>query len=204
MSESLHTIFSRMQGLFTSEDMMIFAIVLALICLLPIFFLMFRRRGSVRAVALVLFILYLFANLSFTILNREVLSDHYLILQPTGDFKSAFYLDLGLAGTIRILFRDGLRAAISSIHIRSSAMAREVFLNILLYVPMGYLIPFIFKSLRNHVFLITLIGFFCSCATETAQLIYHIGYFQVDDIVTNTLGCLIGAILGCLLSRAVP
>lgn len=204
MSESLHSLISRMQGLFTSDDMLIFAVVLALICLLPVFLLMFRRRGSVRAVALVLFVIYIFGNLSFTILNREVLSDNYLILQPTGDFRSAFYLDLGLTGTIRVLFRDGLKAALSSIHIRNSAMAREVFLNILLYIPMGYLIPFVFKSLRSHVFLVTFIGFLCSCATETAQLIYHIGYFQLDDIVTNTLGCLIGAIFGCLLSRAVP
>ncbi len=201
MSESLHSMLSKMQGVFTANDMMIFTVVLVLICLLPIFLLLFRRRGSVRAVALILFVIYIFANLSFTILNREVLSDHYLILQPTGDFKSAFYLDLGFLGTIRELFHGGFRAAMNSVHIRNSEMAREVFLNILLYVPMGYLIPFIFKSLRSHVFLITFIGFLCSCATETAQLIYHIGYFQVDDIVTNTLGCLIGAILGCLLSR---
>lgn len=204
MNESLQNILTRMQGLFTSDDMLIFAVVLLLICLLPIFFLMFRRRGSVRAVAFVLFVIYIFANLSFTILNREVLSDHYLVLQPAGDFKSAFYLDLGFVGTIRTLLHGGIRAAAESVHIRNSEMAREVFLNILLYVPMGYLIPFIFKSLRSHVFVVTFIGFLCSCATETAQLIYHIGYFQIDDIVTNTFGCLIGAAFGCLLSKAVP
>lgn len=201
MNEAVRRVISQMQGLFTSQDLMIFAVVTAMVCLLPVFFLLFRRRSSVRAVALVLLIVYLFANLSVTILNREVLSDQYLVLRPGGDFKSAFYLDLGFVGTIRTLLHGGLHAAASSIHIRNSAMAREVILNILLYVPMGYLLPFVFKSLRSHVFLITLIGFFCSCATETAQLIYHIGYFQIDDIVTNTLGCLIGAIFGCLLSR---
>ena len=76
-----------------------------------------------------------------------------------------------------------------------------MFLNILLYIPMGYLLPFIIKPMRYSVLACTLVGFLCSCATEFAQLKWGLGFFQVDDIVNNTLGCLIGAIAGCMLSR---
>ena len=74
-------------------------------------------------------------------------------------------------------------------------MAKEVLLNVLLYIPMGYLLPFVWKKMR-HIWIITVIGFLCSCATEFAQLYFRIGYFQVDDIVCNTIGTMIGALIG--------
>ncbi|WP_416388616.1 VanZ family protein [Enterocloster clostridioformis] len=38
-------------------------------------------------------------------------------------------------------------------------------------------------------------GFCLSCIIEMIQLITERGHFQIDDIVTNTLGTLIGALI---------
>ena len=40
-----------------------------------------------------------------------------------------------------------------------------------------------------------LIGFLCSVATEIIQLVFHLGLFEFDDILNNTLGCFIGLII---------
>lgn len=199
MRDTITEIYWKMQEIFTSSDMMIFGIVLAMIGLLPVMLVGFRRRGSVRTVSLAVFAVYILGNLSFTLLNREVLSDQYIVLQPLSDLKGAFYLDLGVIGTLRRLLDEGVEPVLQTIHINRSLMAREVLLNVLLYVPMGYLLPFVFRSLRGKLTAITLIGFLCSCATEIAQLYWHIGCFQVDDIICNTAGTLLGAFAGSLL-----
>ncbi len=193
--DKITELINRMQGLFSAEEMMIFAVVLACVTLLPVAVCVFHRRSSVRTVSLIVFAVYIAGNLSFTILNREVISDSAAVLNPLSDFESAFYLDLGVIGTLRSLIRNGPEAALGTVHIASRQMAKEVFLNILLYIPMGYLLPFVWKEMR-HIWVITLAGFLCSCATELAQLYFRIGYFQVDDIVCNTVGTMIGAVAG--------
>ncbi len=189
----------RMQTLFSTSELMIFMMVLVLVTFLPIVLCMFRRRESVRTVTLILFIIYIFGNLSFTILNRETLSTSVLAT-PGNDFRTAFSLDYGIGQTVRLLLAGEFQQAISSIHIDSADMAAEIVLNILLYLPMGYLLPFVFKSLRGHIVLITMIGFLCSLATELAQYYLQIGICQLDDLVLNTLGTLIGAMIGSLLA----
>lgn len=201
LSNRLQVLQYYMRRLFTAEDLSIFLIVLAVITLLPVLLCVLHFRPLVRTVAVLVFVVYLAGNASYTLLNREVLSTYNNVLPTLGEYHRAFYLDLGLQGTIQSLIHNGIRETLPHIHVLSGSAAREIFLNILLYIPMGYLLPFVFKPLRYSVLLCTAIGFLCSCATEYAQLHYHIGYFQVDDIINNTLGCLIGAILGCLHAR---
>ena len=184
--------------LFNEEDRVIFMIVLSTVVMLPVLLCILRWKPLVRGTALIVFAVYILGNLSFTILNR---SPGYFGEAPAFfNYRQAFDLDLGLWDTLRLL-PEGLGETLSHIHISSYTYAREVFLNILLYIPMGYLLPFIFKPMRYSVTACTLAGFLCSCATEYAQLRWGLGCFQVDDIVNNTIGCLIGAVAGCMLAR---
>ena len=184
--------------LFSEEDRVIFLIVLSMIVMLPVFLCALRRKPLVRGTALIIFAVYVLGNLSFTILGRGGI---YADKLPTFDnYRQAFSLDYGVEEFLRMLPKGPIEA-IQYIHIRNYTAAREVFMNILLYIPMGYLLPFIIKPMRYSILACTVVGFICSCATEYAQIRYGLGYFQVDDIVNNTLGCLIGAILGCMLSR---
>ena len=184
--------------LFSEEDRFIFIIVLTMIVMLPVFLCVLRRKPLVRVTALIIFAVYILGNLSFTILGREGINADRL---PTFDsYRKAFSLDYGVQEILRMIPKGPFQA-LQYIHIRNYTAAREVFLNILLYIPMGYLLPFVIKPMRYSIAACTAVGFICSCATEYAQLRYGLGYFQIDDIVNNTLGCLIGAILGCMLSR---
>ena len=185
-------------ALFSEQDKTIFMIVLSMVVMLPVLLCILRWKPLVRGTALIVFAVYILGNLSFTILNR---SPGYFGEAPAFfNYRQAFDLDFSLWDTLRLL-PEGLGETLSHIHISSYTYAREVFLNILLYIPMGYLLPFIFKPMRYSVTACTLAGFLCSCATEYAQLRWGLGCFQVDDIVNNTIGCLIGAVAGCMLAR---
>lgn len=63
--------------------------------------------------------------------------------------------------------------------------------NILMFFPFGLLAPMLCSGLRKMWYCV-LAGFLCSCAIELAQLMTQRGYCQVDDVMTNTIGSLVG------------
>lgn len=73
-----------------------------------------------------------------------------------------------------------------------TAIAHAYFIeNIIMFIPFGLLAPMVFKRMRKVRFCV-FIGFLCSCGIELSQLITQRGYCQLDDVVTNTVGMLVG------------
>lgn len=72
--------------------------------------------------------------------------------------------------------------------------------NVLLFIPYGLLYCWN-SSRRKKILWCTLLGAATSLGIETMQLVTGRGYFQLDDIVTNTLGAFIGALLFAGISR---
>lgn len=72
--------------------------------------------------------------------------------------------------------------------------------NILLFIPFGFLGPKLWKCLRRLPACI-LAGFCLSLTVEIIQLVTGRGYFQVDDILTNSIGTGIGAVGGMVRFR---
>ena len=70
----------------------------------------------------------------------------------------------------------------------------QIFLNILLFVPFGFLLPIISERFRSF-WLTTVTGFVFSAGIETMQYITGRGLTEVDDVINNTAGALIGYIL---------
>lgn len=69
-------------------------------------------------------------------------------------------------------------------------------MNIALYIPLGYLLPYCFVWFRERMTSrVVLTGFLLSMLTENVQLITGRGLYDLDDILTNTLGALIGVLL---------
>ena len=66
--------------------------------------------------------------------------------------------------------------------------------NILLMIPLGILLPRVFKPFRSVAWC-TAAGLLVSLCIECVQLITGRGYFQLDDIWTNTLGAFLGAMV---------
>ena len=63
--------------------------------------------------------------------------------------------------------------------------------NIIMFIPFGVLLPILFRKFRSGwAYILT--GFICSCSIEILQHITQTGYLQLDDVVTNRTGTLLG------------
>ncbi|NDI35782.1 VanZ family protein [Chengkuizengella sediminis] len=65
--------------------------------------------------------------------------------------------------------------------------------NILLFMPLGFAIPLRYKV--NKLWKVMLIGLFISFTVEVVQLFISIRSFDVDDLILNTLGTIMGLIV---------
>ena len=63
--------------------------------------------------------------------------------------------------------------------------------NIIMFIPFGVLLPILFRKFKSG-WACVLTGFICSCSIEILQHITQTGYLQLDDVVTNTTGTLLG------------
>lgn len=66
--------------------------------------------------------------------------------------------------------------------------------NVLAFVPFGFILPIIGKRLRS-MWKVTALGFLMSLSVEFLQLMLKVGCCDVDDVLLNTLGALLGYIL---------
>ncbi len=71
--------------------------------------------------------------------------------------------------------------------------------NVILFVPFGILFPTAFKRLSNF-FIVFFVGLFAIFAIETSQYIWYLGTFDVDDILLNAIGLVIGYIFWAVFS----
>ncbi len=68
---------------------------------------------------------------------------------------------------------------------------RNIILNILMFVPIGFIMPLLLKKCESW-YITYLVGFGITLFIEILQLISKRGIFELDDIINNTLGCVIG------------
>lgn len=121
-----------------------------------------RRLDWVRRIALSLLIPYLFLTLVATVITRTSTTEARLVLEP---FR-----------TYRQYFTDEFTWF-------------EIRANILLFIPIGFLLPIVIKK---PVWLPPIIGIGISIIIELIQLITHRGLCETDDVISNTIGFLIG------------
>lgn len=91
-------------------------------------------------------------------------------------------------GNIRIDLQIGSSLGINA---RNDAYVIE---NILLFVPYGFFYTMMGRhrsGFRNSLF----IGLLTSFGVECLQLVSGRGIFQIDDIITNTVGCVFGFLI---------
>ena len=141
-----------------------------------------RAPLKVRKVVLpIVFCIYCFGNLYATVLSRNVGYDAQVELMPFHTYFELFDIvesDRPIGNNAIAVFLKGTPPIVGLI------------LNILLYYPLGYLLPMLFPNLKpKHVILI---GCLFSIATEAIQYILQMGWCETDDVIHNTLGTAIG------------
>ena len=76
---------------------------------------------------------------------------------------------------------------------------KEVFENLLIFVPMGIYLQMLLPKGRFHGKLAVITG--TSLLLETAQYVLVIGRSDITDLLTNTTGGLLGLALYCIIAR---
>lgn len=74
--------------------------------------------------------------------------------------------------------------------------------NIIGFVPFGFLLPMLSEKFRNF-FVVTLATFYLSLAYEGLQYLTGFGSFDVDDLILNTLGGILGFVAFKILLQMV-
>lgn len=127
-----------------------------------------KHISAGRGCLYILFITYIFIVAAATILLRKNNDGVMRInLQPFIQYRTAWY---------------------------SCSMRewRNILLNIIMFIPLGFMLPWLFAKLRS-VWKVTVINFALSLLIELVQLVTRCGIFETDDLIHNTLGALIGS-----------
>ena len=129
--------------------------------------LLLREKIREQRVAVSILIPYLFLVFAATLLARRVRNDVHLIISP-------FW-------KIRAIMNGGASRA---------WLRNEFLLNVLLMLQIGVLAPVFFINRR---FLWTVVaGVGVSISIEMLQFLTHRGFAEIDDVIFNTLGVLVG------------
>jgi glycopeptide antibiotics resistance protein len=72
---------------------------------------------------------------------------------------------------------------------------RDLLLNIIgnfaMFIPTGVMVPLLFRQ-KNTVLKVSAVGFFLSLMIEVIQLPFAVRASDVDDLILNTAGCMVG------------
>lgn len=172
----------------------IFDMLPFLLVMLPIYVLvrgiyLFRNKKGqsiqlLREFGLLLFVLYLTGVASQTIVPEFVIINDQLQAVDLGFNPDRINLEpFNKIIETQILVENG----------NISYLFIEVFGNICMFIPIGFFLPLLWKRFKNP-FLTVFVCLFISFSIETIQLILPRGT-DVDDIILNTSGGLIGYIL---------
>ncbi len=142
------------------------------------------------------FAVYLLAVAYLVFFSRAAAREYTVHAALFEDLKRAVQIDFGFLEMLGVLFTQGPKAAASHIRVITPSGITQVYMNILLFVPMGYLLPYVFPWFRAKARLRPpLVCFLSSLLIENIQLITRRGFYDLDDLVSNTIGGIIGAAL---------
>lgn len=134
-----------------------------------------KTKGRLRLFGVVLFIAYLIVLMYF-LLFAEMLG--------RTEITEGYSYNLTLFKEIRRFweYRDQLGSA---------AVVLNLAGNVLAFVPFGFILPILFRVNRKW-YIILQWSFIVSLSFEVTQLLTKVGIFDVDDLLLNTLGGLLG------------
>ncbi len=151
----------------------IYGVLAILVLVMLVLFLRFclQNRYGMRGLNVALFLIYMAAVLYLTVFMRiGVVDDSTVLTTPFDDLQRA------------VLEHD-------------PEMMEHMMLNVVMFIPFGYLIPAMNPDALRHWSFAMLGGLMSSTVIEGTQMILHIGQADIDDIIANTLGAVIGYIL---------
>ncbi|MCH1982952.1 VanZ family protein [Ruminococcus sp. OA3] len=153
----------------SSRETVCFAVLLCLLFITVAVLIRKRKLKGVQGTAILLIYIFLFVVFASTVFTRV----------PTSEAN----YNLQLFWSYRYVLENN-----------SVGMLEEILLNCVLLMPLGVLLPFALGK-PVSVWFACLTGLVVSSCIEVCQLVFHRGLFEWDDIIHNTLGCVVGYVI---------
>ena len=118
-------------------------------------------------------------------------------LNPFEDFWSTSYVPNLIPYLVRCAVNGHLDYLVKSTH-----HMIHFLLNVSLFLPFGSLFPFIYK--KATLAKVTLIGLSLSLVVEIAQIFIHCRDCDIDDLLCNVLGTVIGYLMYAFMKKNLP
>ena len=152
-------------------------LVFVVFCAVTIFLYKRQKFNKVQCIAAILLSLYIVVLLYFTVVGRYSHEEYGYEIQ----FFTSY----------RWFFRHN-----------EEQMLRQLLINLVMLIPVGFLLPIIINV--KHKYLITMaLSLLLTVFIETMQLIMKCGAFEIDDIINNFVGAVIGMLIYMLLNRII-
>ena len=152
-------------------------------------FLIDKLSGALVSLPLAVVLLYFY--------DRERLRERWLWVVLLVLYLNAMYILVGVPEYVYITWDPDLNWIPLQNFVHSNVIG--MVLNVVMFVPLGFLLPACFSRYRKwHRTLIA--GFLTSLTVECIQL-FTFRVTDVDDLLMNTLGAVIGFVLAKLLLR---
>lgn len=142
------------------------------------------HKKQIRLLCRILFALYI-AGLVYFLFFAEM-------LDRTGIERSYHYNLIPLREIRRFIVYADLLGPM--------AVISNLFGNIAIFMPFGFLVPVLERKKRKFGFT-CLLSFELSLTVECIQLVTRTGCFDVDDILLNTIGGMLGYLVYALVQR---
>ena len=167
----------------TIREIIAFAVVFLSAVFIVAILLRQKKIVIMQAVSCLLLLIFLMIIFGSTVFTRSPGVRQYQ-LEVFWSWKEL--LKIGKCGRLGNSMADGL--------------LQENLLNVLLLLPVGLLLPGVFnRRLKWRWGLI--VGIVASSVIEVSQLVFCRGLFEFDDIIHNSLGCMLGTLIGDNFSR---
>ena len=141
---------------------------------------------------------------AFLFYYKKKLNGGAFVAFPLMTFYTSFVLTITLIGrniTAEPRYELVVFWTYKAIQAGQTDLKAEIFWNVVLFIPIGILLSLLLPLKR--IWLAFLLGLIMSSSIELAQLYFHRGLFEFDDIIHNTLGAIIGVILFLIVRKII-
>ena len=152
-------------------------IAFAVFCAVSIFLYKKHKFNKVQCGAAILLSLYIVVLLYFTVVGRYSHEEY--------EYQINFFT------SYRWFFQYN-----------GEQVLRQLLINFVMLMPVGFLLPVVIKA--KHKYLITMaLSLLLTIFIETMQLITKCGSFEIDDIINNFVGAVLGMLLYVLCIKLI-
>lgn len=150
-----------------------------------------RKSKNFKGIMIICFIMYIIVLLKLIIFKYSITTMKHIIQNWDISLINRHIYTANFIPFVTI--RNYINAYIYN-SLNTTIIFENLIGNIIAFIPLGFLLPIIFRKCKSVRFMF-LVSFIFILGIETFQLVTYLGEFDIDDIILNVSGSVIGYFL---------